>query len=143
MGFQVTLVVRLIPGKGSKGGDIEQIVKVLEGMEKTLIQTLNKEMPEGADNLSKLNNLSSIKRIPYFAQVSMEGSPIPKEEQLSSLLSEDLRTISLAGYMSRALSPNYRPNENDVIDLLDKARKDGFSEVRASKIIAAWNEKKI
>lgn len=47
----------------------------------------------------------------------MEGSPIPKEGQLSSLLSEDLATISLAGYMSRAFSPNYRPNESDVIDL--------------------------
>ena len=64
-----------------------------------------------------------------------------KSEEIPTLLSEDLATISFEGYRSRAFAPNYRPNEVDIRNHLDIAIKQGFSKDRAAKIIAAWNEK--
>jgi hypothetical protein len=133
-------IQELIEEATSIGGDIGHFVEGLEKAEEKFIQSANKALPDCADLLKNAGNLSALNRISYFAQFLRKHSPILKEEEIPALLSEDLKTISLAGYMSRAYAPNYRPNEADIRSHLEKAVSDGFSKEWAARIISAWNE---
>ena len=134
-------VMELIEEAIAIGGNIEGGVERLESIEETLIQSLNKAMPAGAELLEKQRSLSYTQRISYIAQSSRKNSPILKGEEIPALLSEDLETISFVGYMSRTFGPDSKPNEVDIRGNLEKALAQGFSKERASQIIAAWNEK--
>lgn len=103
-------VMELIEEAMSIGGNVDNVMERLDSLEEILMQSLNKTMPEGVELLKKAHSLSCLKRIPYMAQSSRKNSPILKEEEIPALLSEDLNTISLEGYKSRAFAPNYRPN---------------------------------
>ena len=135
-------VMGLIEEAMSIGGNVANVMEGLDSLEETLMQSLNKTMPEGVELLKKAHALSCLKRIPYMAQSSRKNSPILKEEEIPALLSEDLNTISLEGNTSRAFAPNYRPNEADIKTHLDVAIGQGFSKDRAREIIAAWNQNK-
>jgi hypothetical protein len=134
-------VMELIEEAMSIGGNIEDVIERLDSLEETLMQSLNKT--DGVELLEKAMSLSCIKRIPYMAQFSRKNSPILKEEEIPALLSEDLNTISLEGYTSRAFAPNYRPNEADITSHLEKAVSNGFSKERAAQIIAAWKKQSV
>jgi len=123
------------------GGPLGGYVQALENMENNIIEILNKAVPDGADLLEQAQSLSISGRIPYFAQTLRNNSPIYKDEQIPTLLSEDLETIAFAGYISRAFAPDYRPNEADIRKFLENALTLGFSKESAEQIIAAWNEK--
>lgn len=123
------------------GGNIGLYVRTLEDTEEKLMQTLNEVVQDIEEPLKEIYSLSVGLRSPYIAQNKRKDSPILKEEQLPTLLSEDLKTIASEGYTSRAFAPNYRPNETDVRTHLEKAVCQGFSKERAARIIAAWNER--
>lgn len=132
-------VQALLEEGASIGGNILNSINKLEELEITMIRMLNEAMPAGAELLQKARSLSQVKRTPYFAQLGRKDSPISPEEELAALLSEDLTTIGASGKYSRAFSPDYRPNESDVVAHIQKAVADGFSERRAARIIAAWH----
>jgi hypothetical protein len=123
------------------GCDLENEISVLEAVEEKLTSFMNAQMPQGAELLKKGHSLSATQRIPYFAQAGMKDSPILKNEELASLLSEDMETIKVAGFMSRSFSPNYRPNSEDVQKLLDEAIKNGLDSEYAKEVTNAFNEK--
>ena len=135
-------VAELIEEAMSIGGNLQNVVEMLCSMEDTLIKALNEKMPEGSGLLQKAKSLSSLNRIPYYAQMKKKDSPMLPEEEVPALLSEDLQTISFAGYISRSFGPNYRPNQADIRSHLESAVNQGFSKERAAEMIAAWNEKK-
>lgn len=136
-------VMELIEEGTAIGGNIEAGLERLAGIEETLIQSTNKAMPEGAGAIDKLHRLSRVHRIPYMAQAYRKNSPILKREEIPALLSENLETISFAGYVSRTIGgPDSKPSEADIRDNLDKALAQGFSKERAAQIISAWNEEK-
>ena len=95
-------------------------MKNLDSLEDTLIKSLDKAVPGGAELLEKAKSLSCIDRIPYYAETKRKNSPILKEEEIPTLLSEDLKTISFAGYVSRSFGQNYRPNDADIRSHLEK-----------------------
>ena len=130
----------LMEEAASIGGEALNKISNLEKIEDDLIQQLNSEMPEGKEMLESAKSLSSMERIPYMAQTKRKDTPILQEEEVPALLSEDLDTISVQGYISRAFAPNYRPNEADIRNYLEKAVTQGFSTERAAQIIAAWNK---
>ncbi len=123
------------------GCDLENEISVLEAMEQKLTSFMNAQMPQGAELLEKEHSLSVTQRIPYFAQAGMKDTPISKNEELASLLSEDTETIKIVGLMSRSFSPNYRPNSEDVQKLLDEAVKNGLDNEYAKEVTSAFNEK--
>ncbi len=123
------------------GCDLENEISVLEAMEQKIISFMNAQIPQGAELLEKAHSLSATQRIPYFAQAGMKDTPILKNEELASLLSEDTETIKVAGLMSRSFSPNYRPNSEDVQKLLDEAVKNGLDTEYAKEVANAFNEK--
>jgi len=133
-------IQELLEEAASIGGNIGENVQTLKSTEEELIRLLNKVVPDGAEQLEKAHSLSILKRSPYAAQASRKDTPIIKEEEIPALLSEDLETISFAGYLSRAFAPDYRPNEADIRKHLEKVVNYGFSKERAAQIIAAWNE---
>ncbi len=121
------------------GCNLEKEISVLETMEQKLTSFINIRLPQIAELLEKAYSLSITKRIPYFAQVGMKDTPILKNEELASLLSEDTETIKFAGNISRTFSPNFRPNSEDVQKLLNKAVKDGLDKEYAKKVISLFN----
>jgi len=133
-------VLNLLEEAASIGGAIEDYVQGLESTEEKLIESLNEAVPNGADLLKQAQSLSTLKRIPYFAQFSRKDSPIYKDEEIPTLLSEDLETIAVAGHTSRAFAPDYKPNEVDIKNFLEKAVGLGFSKAAADQIISAWNK---
>ena len=137
----LTELGKLLAEAASIGGeDIAQFMQILQSTEDKLKQSWIEAVPDGTDDMNSITNLSAMDRIYYFAQALRKDSPILKEEEIPALLSEDLGVISLAGYVSRAFAPNYRPNETDIRSHLEKAVIDGFSEERAAQILSAWNE---
>jgi hypothetical protein len=122
------------------GGAIGVYIQALENTEKNLIELLNEAIPDGAGLLKQAQSLSILKRSSYIAQVSRKNSPIHKDEEIPTLLSEDLETIALEGYKSRAFAPDYKPNETDIKKYLENAVTIGFSQESAEEIISAWNE---
>jgi uncharacterized protein YoxC len=133
-------VQNLIEEAAEIGGAIESYIQVLENTENNIIESLNRAVPDGADLLKQAQSLSMLKRSPYIAQISRKDSPIHKDEEIPTLLSEDLETIALEGYKSRAFAPDYRPNEAEIRKYLKDAVNRGFSKEAADKIISAWNE---
>ncbi len=140
VGDMLKEIQAILEEAASIGGNIEHYVRTLEGTEETLMQSMTEVIQDIEEPLKEIYSLSVSKRSPYIAQLSRIDSPILKEEQLSTLLSEDLQTISLEGYRSRAFAPNYRPNEADISTHLENAVSQGFSKERAAQIMAAWNE---
>lgn len=130
---------KLLEEAASIGGAIDGYVQTLENTEERLIESLNEAVPDGVDLLKQAQSLSMLKRSPYIAQVSRKDSPIYKDEEIPALLSEDLETIALEGYKSRAFAPDYKPNEADIKQFLENAVGLGFSKAAADQIIAAWN----
>lgn len=128
----------LMEEAASIGGEAINKISNLEKIENDLIQQFNSDMTEGQQLLESLKSLSSMERIPYMAQMKRKDTPILQEEEVPAMLSEDLETISVLGYMIRAFAPNYRPNEADIMSHLEKAVSNGFSKERTAKIIAAW-----
>jgi hypothetical protein len=130
----------LLEEAASIGGDIEVYIQLLENSEEKITNLLNKAVPNGADILKQAHSLSILKRSPYIAQATRKDSPIYKDEGIPALLSEDLKTIALEGYKSRAFAPDYKPNEFDITNFLENAVAHGFSKDSADQIISAWNE---
>jgi hypothetical protein len=124
------------------GGDIGPTQKGLENLEESIINMLNEKMPDASDLLKKEQSLWTLQRLPFIAQRLRKDSPILKDDEIPTLLSEDLQTIALAGYISRSCDPDFRPNEMDIKTYLGKTVELGFSQDRANQIIKAWNEKK-
>jgi hypothetical protein len=104
------------------------------------MESMNKAMPEGAEQLKLMHSYAVTERWPYFAQSMRKNSPIRKEEEIPTLLTEDAETISFEGYKSNAFGPDYRPNEADVRTHLENSVNEGFSKERAARIADAWNE---
>ncbi len=119
------------------GGDLDEEISVVEAMEDKITAFLNMRLPKGAELLKKVHSLSENKRIPYFAQVGRKDTPILKSEELAALLSEDMETIKVAGFYSRSF-PGYRPNSEDVDELLAQAIRDGLDMQYARKIADAF-----
>jgi hypothetical protein len=132
----------LLEEAASIGGAIGQLVEMLERAEERLTQALNEAVPDGADLLRRTQSLSQMQRLPYMAQASRKNSPILEVDKIPALLSEDLVTISLQGFVSRSFAPGYRPNEADIRSHLEKATNQGFSKERAARIITAWNQRR-
>jgi len=132
-------VQALIEEAASIGGDIQNQIQALENAEEQLIQILNQAMPEGSHLLEKTKSLSTTARIPFIAQLKRRNTPILENEEVAALLSEDLATVSLIGYVSRSF-PDFKPSEADIIRQLDYAVRQGFSKEHAQEIMTAWNE---
>lgn len=130
----------LLEEAASIGGDISYPVQTLENTEEALQRSMAEAFPDGAALLKQAQSQSILKRAPYFAQVTRKDSPIPPEEEVPSLLSEDLATISFHGFVSMAFGPSFRPSDTDIRSHLKQAVGQGFSKERAVKIIAAWDE---
>lgn len=119
------------------GGDLDEEISTLDGMEDRIRAFTNMRLPEGAELLKKAHDLSAVQRNSYLAQVSRKDTPILESEQLAALLSEDTGTIEVAGLLSRSF-PRYRPNSDDVNELLDKAVRDGLDMQYAKEVAAAF-----
>jgi hypothetical protein len=98
-------------------------------------------MPEGKDLLEEAKSLSMTARIPYIAQLKRKDTPILPGEEVPTLLSEDLATISVMGFVSRSF-PDFKPCEEDIRKHLDAAVRQGFSREQAQRLINAWDEMK-
>lgn len=122
------------------GGDLENELSVLETIEKKITSFMSARVPQGAELLETAHSCSAVKRIPYFAQAGIKDTPILKTEELASLLSEDIETIKVAGLYSRSFS-GYRPNNEDVQELLYEAVKRGLDKEYAKEVINAFNKK--
>ncbi|MDI6741958.1 MAG: hypothetical protein QMD11_04375 [Smithella sp.] len=123
----------------SIGGNIQDAILVLENLEKKLIEYMSKLAPDAKELLEQATSLSIVERNQYMAQSKRKDTPILKEEEVPTLLSEDLATIAGMGLASRSFAPNFRPNEADIKKHLDDAISQGFSKDRAREIIDAWN----
>lgn len=130
----------LLEEAASIDGNIGKYVQVLEVIEDGLMKSLGEIIDDGENLLKQAQSLSTLKRSPYIAQFSREDSPILKDEELSTILSEDLDTISLEGYKSKAFAPDYKPNEDEIKHFIEQAVTQGFSRDRADQILDAWME---
>jgi len=111
---------------------------MLESIEEDMIQHLNRSMPAGTDLLQKAKSLSMTARIPFLAQSKRKDTPIFPGEEIPTLLSEDLETISFIGHLSRTF-PGFRPSAADIKGHLDAAVRQGFDRERAIVLLTAWN----
>jgi len=132
----------LIEVAASIGGDLKDEIQALETTEENVEQLLNEIMPEGANLGERISSYSSIKRIPFMAQLHRKDTPILTSEEIPTLLSEDLSTMSIIGYISRSFA-DFKPSEEDIKKHLDNAIGQGFDKHYAQEIINAWNEKPI
>lgn len=119
------------------GCDLDKEISVLDAMEDKITAFMNMQLPQGAELLKDAHSLSATKRIPYVAQAGRKDTPILKSEELAALLSEDMETIKVAGLLSRSF-PGYRPNSEDVEELLNKAIRDGLDMQYAKEITDAF-----
>lgn len=133
-------VQSLLQEAAAIGGDIGPAQKVLEDCEEATINLISEAAPNTSDLFKKQQSLCILQRSRYMAQRFRNDSPILNGEEIPTLLSEDLHTIALGGYISRSCDPDFRPNENDIKTHLEKALSMGFSKDRADQILTAWNE---
>ena len=122
----------------SIGGDLEKYILMLEKLEVSYTEFLNEAVPDGKDLIDQGQALSSQNRMPFFAHLKRKDSPILQDEQVPTLLSEDLDTIAVVGLLSRSF-PNFKPAESDIKKKLDEAIRERFSRDRARDILNAWN----
>ncbi len=76
-----------------------------------------------------------------MAQMKRKDTPILETEEVPTLLSENIATISVVGYISRSF-PDFKPSEADIKRHLDEAVRQGFDKSAAQQILKAWNEMK-
>jgi hypothetical protein len=124
------------------GGGSQAVSNDLEGLENTIIETMNKVIPDGSELLQQARSLAAMERIPFIAQCHRKDSPILSDEITPALLSEDLETISLVGYVSRSFGPGFKPNEENVKKCLGEVVLQGLSQKRAIQIHEAWNKER-
>jgi DNA-binding transcriptional regulator YhcF (GntR family) len=129
----------LLEEAASIEGDIGHAIQALLDIEKKLIQSMNETMLEGKEMLEQIKSMSAMERIPFWAQSKRKDTPILENEIIPTLLSEDLETISVIGYVSRS-TPDFKPSEEDIKEHLDKVIRQGFNKERTQKIITAWGE---
>ena len=122
----------------SIGGDIGHVIKILEDLEDKTMEYLNEKTPEGNHLLEKAHSYSVVARTPFLAQHKRIDTPILETEQVPTLLSEDLDTISAVGLAIRTFS-NFKPSTEDIRKHLDEAVRQGFNKEYAQQIINAWN----
>lgn len=125
----------------SVNGNIQEEVEKLEKTEEEIISHLTSLFPSGAEQLKIISALSHIKRMSFLTQMTRSDSPILKDEQAPSLLSEDMETIKAMGLISRKL-PGLHPNEREIIECLEKAKNEGLKTDYTQKAINAWHEAK-
>lgn len=135
----VQKVQALLKQAASIGGNIQNAILLLETSEKQMLEGMVTLRPDLKDQIDIINSLSSLERNTFIAQSTRAETPILPEEQIASLLCEDLDSIALIGYQSRAFAPKYKPNETDIIEHLDDVVRQGFSKDRAKEIVDAWN----
>jgi len=123
----------------SIGGDVGDLIKISEHLEEKTMEYLNKKTPEGRHLLEEAHSLSVVARTPFLAQRKRKDTPILESEEVPTLLSEDLDTISVVGLASRSF-PNFRPSTADIKRHLDEAIRQGFDKEYAQQIINAWNK---
>jgi hypothetical protein len=85
-------VQALLEEAASIGGNIQNVIRLLESTEESIIQCLNTSMPEGKDLLEKAKSYSITARIPFIAQLKRKDTPILESEEIPTLLSEDFET---------------------------------------------------
>jgi hypothetical protein len=122
----------------SIGGDIGHVIKMLEDLEDKMMKYHNEKTPEGSHLLEKAYSYSVVHRTPFLRQLSRKDTPILQSEQVPTLLSEDLASISVIGLASRSF-PNFKPSTEDIEKHLDEAVRKGFDKEYAQQIINAWN----
>jgi hypothetical protein len=131
----------LLEESASIGGNIFlSAQEKLTTIEETLMQYLKEAHPDTANKLEKLKSLSILKRSPFSAQVTRNDSPIPKDEIIPALLSEDLAIISIEGSLNRYYKADPLLNDDSIKDYIEKAvNQELISKSRADQIITAWN----
>lgn len=132
----------LLEEAASIGGDIEHVTKILEDIEDRMMKDLNEKRPESSHLLEKARSLSVLARTPFLAQHKRKDTPILENEEVPTLLCEDLPTITVIGFASRSFSNfgPFKPSTEDVRKWLDKAVRLGFDKEYAQQIINAWNK---
>lgn len=122
------------------GGDLEEEISVLKHMEEKFTSIMNIKLPQGTKNIKDIHSLNIIESTPYLAQLKIKDTPILKDEELATLLSEDVNTIRAVGLQSRIFD-NFRPNSKDVENLLNIAIKEWLDKWYAKEVIDAFNDK--
>jgi hypothetical protein len=123
----------------SIGGDIGHVIKMLEDLEDKTMKYLNEKTPEKSHLLEEAHSLSVVHRTPFLRQLFRKDTPILQSEEVPTLLSEDLDTISVVGLASRSF-PNFKPSTEGIEKHLDEAVRQGFDKEYAQRIINAWNK---
>jgi hypothetical protein len=120
------------------GGPLEREERFLSAMERSLMESLSKTVPDEAADMEKTRTRSCLARIPFLAQTASDYRPIPNDDVIQALLTEDLKTISSIGMAGRAFGPGFTPSDADIRNALDAAVEQGYSKPTAEKILAAW-----
>ena len=123
----------------SIGGDIGHVIKMLEDLEDKTMKYLNEKTLEKSHLLEETHSLGVAHRTPFLRQSFRKDTPILQSEEVPTLLSEDLATISVVGLLSRSF-PNFKPSTEDIEKHLDVAVRQGFDKEYAQQIINAWNK---
>jgi len=106
--------------------------------EEALMRMIPDSTSETKELLEKYLSLARIERHPFLAQSVRKDSPILKDEQIPTLLSEDMQTIQDMGNIFSRMD-TMRPNRVDIEVFLANAVADGYSKVKADKFLKAWD----
>ncbi len=129
----------LILKREAEVGGINKEVS-LQALVLQLIETINSRFPEYSETITKVQALSYLERIPIMAQLNRPDTPIRKNEELASMLSEDLKTIEAIAIPSGLWGPNYKPAKKEVLECLQDAVSRGFNRSKFDEILKAWRQ---
>jgi hypothetical protein len=137
-------IISFIEFSYSIGGNISTEREKLLSYANCYRDEIVKVIPDLKNDLGDYESLSSIRRIPWFMQVSRSDSPIPKDEEIPSLLCEDFESITNVTTLFQIVEKN-NPNPIVIIDrdiilrILERAYQEGFSRKKGRALLNAFD----
>lgn len=98
--------------------------------------------PDAAQHLTDYQAMTETERIEFLQQANRPDSPILQDEEIPSLLSEDLESIRRLAFMYSVVQSNtpagtYVHSLNEVEEILEHASKEGLDEKKKQSILNA------
>jgi hypothetical protein len=121
------------------GGKLDGEVAILETAAKATRDVLSSAVKdtEADELLKRVRALTTVERQRFLAQRGRADTPIRKEEEVCSLLSEDVETIREVAHLSQHFPQWHASMRAEAVEIIDRALREGLHAPEGRKKLLA------